>query len=138
MFQTRLATAIAAVAIAMGTFPASGNPQTATVQQAQKLSKKELRVLIANARTPEDHERIATHYRAEAERLRTKQREHEEELAAYLKNPSSHPSPKWPTLDQHCRQLAYYYGKASEKALALADLHDQMARAATRDQIPAR
>lgn len=138
MFQSRLATAIAAIAIGIGIFPASGNSQTATVQQTQKLSKRELRVLIANARTPEDHEMAATHYRAEAERLRAKQREHEEELAAYLKNPSSHPSPKWPTLDQHCRQLAYYYGKASEKALALAALHDQMARAATRNSPPAR
>lgn len=137
MFQARLVTAIAAVAIALGTFPASGNSQTATVQQAQRLNKKELRVLIANARSPEEHERIATYYRAEAERLTAMQRDHEEELAAYLKNPSSHPSPKWPTLDQHCRQLAYYYGKAAEKALALADLHDRMATA-IRDQLPAR
>jgi hypothetical protein len=137
MFRLRFATAIAAIVIALGTLPASGSSQTTAVLQAQKLSKKELRVLIATARTPEDHERIATHYRAEAERLREKQRDHEEELAAYLKNPSSHPSPKWPTLDQHCRQLAYYYGKAAEKTLVLADLHDRMATA-IRDELPAR
>lgn len=137
MFQARLVRAVAAVAVAVGIFPTSGNSQKATAQQEQKLSKKELRGLIANARSPEDHERIATYYRAKAERLTAMQRDHEEELAAYLKNPSSHPSPKWPTLDQHCRQLAYYYGKAAEKALALANLHDRMATA-IRDQLPAR
>ncbi len=114
--------------VATGMAPASGSAQAATEQRTQKLSKKKLKTLIANARTPEDHERTAAYYRAEGEQLKAKQREHEEELAEYLKNPSSHPVPKWPTMDQHCRQLIFYYSKAAQKAFELADLHDQMAK----------
>jgi hypothetical protein len=122
----------------LGVLSTNGSAQTATAQEAQKPSKKELKVLIANARTPADHEKIATHYRVEAEQLKLRQREHEKELAAYLENPSSHPSPKWPTMEQHCRQLIFYYSKTAEKALALADLHDRMAKEANQKSSPAR
>ena len=37
----------------------------------------------------------------------------------------------FPTLGEHCRDLVFYYGKASEQAFALADLHDQMAKEAS-------
>lgn len=99
-------------------------------QQAQKFGKKELKALIANAQTYQDHEKIADYYRAKGERLKAKQREHEEELAEYFKNPSRFPYVKWPPMDQHCRNLAYYYGKQSEKAFALAEKHDQLAKEA--------
>ena len=116
--------------VATGVAPASGSAQAATEQRTQKLSKKRLKTLIANARTPEDHERIAAYYRTEGEQLKAKQREHEEELAEYLNNPSSHPVPKWPTMDQHCRQLIFYYSKAAQKAFELADLYGEMAKKA--------
>lgn len=119
------------VALALGVILATGVAQTAvSQQQTQRLTKKELKMLIANARTPEDHRRIAAYYRAEEGQLRAKQREHEVELAEYLKNPSSHPVPKWPTMDQHCRQLIFYYNKAAQKAFAMADLHEKMAEEA--------
>ncbi len=116
--------------VATGVAPASGSAQAATEQRTQKLSKKRLKTLIANARTPEDHERIAAYYRTEGEQLKAKQREHEEELAEYLKDPSSHPVPKWPTMEQHCRRLIFYYSKAAQKAFELADLHDEIAKKA--------
>ena len=134
MFRSRLTIAIAVVVLAVGMIPANGNPQVATqqtLQQTQKLSKKELKLLIANAHSPEDHERIAAYYRAQGEQLKAKQREHEKELAEYLRNPSSHPVPKWPTMGQVCRNLVFHYSSAAQKAFALADLHEQMARDAS-------
>lgn len=127
-----VAVAVAVIALALGTIPAPGvAAQTAAPQQqTQRLTKKELKMLIANARTPEDHRRIAAYYRAEGDQLKVKQRAHEEELAEYLKNPSSHPVPKWPTMDQHCRQLIFYYDKAAQMAFAMADLHEKMAKEA--------
>lgn len=130
MSWSRLGIIVVLLVLAMGMTPAGGSAQVAPEPQAQKLSKKELKTLIANASTPEDHERIAAYYRTEGEQLKAKQREHEEELAEYLKNPSSHPVPKWPTMDQHCRQLIFYYSKAAQKAFELADLHDEMAKKA--------
>lgn len=126
MFQARLVAVLAITLLALGMIPANGNAQAAATQE--KLSKKELKILIASAKTAENHERIAAYYRAEGERLKVGQKQHEVELAAYLKNPSSHPVPKWPTMDRHCRQLAFSYGQATQKAFALANLHDQMAR----------
>ena len=98
--------------------------------QQEKLSRQQLKWLISSAKPPADHERLAAHYRDEAERLKAKQREHEEEAAEYYKNPSRHPSPKYPTLGQHCRDLADYYGMAAQKALTMADMHGKMAREA--------
>ena len=134
MFRSRLTIAIEVVVLALGMVPVNGNSQVAiqqTLQQTQKLSKKKLKLLIANACSPEDHERIASYYRAQGDRLKAKQREHEKELAEYLQNPSSHPVPKWPTMGQVCRNLVFRYSSAAQKAFALADLHEQMARDAS-------
>ena len=132
MSRVRWGMTIALLALVMGIVPVNGSAQAAT-QQTQKLNKRELKTLIANARTPEDHERIAAYYRAEGAQLKAKQREHEEELAEYLRNPASHPLPKWPTMDQHCRGLISYYGKAAQNAFELVDLHDQMAKRGKQD-----
>jgi len=85
MSRSRWGMMIALLIFVVGIVSVNGSAQAATTQQAEKLSKKELKTLIANARTPEDHERIAVCYRAEGEQLKAKQREHEAELAEYLK-----------------------------------------------------
>ena len=92
-----------------------------------KLSRKELKALIASAKTRADHERIAAHYRAEAERLEAKHREHEEDLAEYYKNPARYPG-KYPTMGDHCRSLSAYYKMAAERATTLAEMHEQLAQ----------
>ena len=40
------------------------------------LSKKELKPLIANAKTPEDHQKLARHFSVKADRLEAESREH--------------------------------------------------------------
>lgn len=94
----------------------------------ENLNRKELKALIASAKTPADHERIAAYYRAEAQRLEGKYREHEEDLAEY-KNPLRYPS-KYPTMGDHCRSLADYYQMAAKRATALAEMHESLARKA--------
>ena len=93
----------------------------------EKLPRKELKALIASAKTTADHERIAAHYRREAQNLEVKQREHEEDLAEYYRNTLRYPS-KYPTLGDHCRSLAGYYKMAAQRAAALAEMHAQLAR----------
>ncbi len=94
------------------------------------MSKRELKALLASAKTPEEHMRLAAYYRAEAERLKAKQQQHENEAAEYYRNPSRYPVPKYPTYGQHCRDLAHNYGKGAQKAQALAIAHEAMAAAA--------
>ena len=108
---------------------AVATPVARPAVEQEKLSHKELKALIASARTPADHERIAAYYRAEAQTLAAKQREHEEELEQYYKNTARYPS-KYPTMGDHCRGLATYYKMTAQKAAALAEMHEQLAQGA--------
>jgi hypothetical protein len=105
-------------------------------ESTPKMSKKEVKALIANAKTAADHQRLAAYYRDEATRLKERQQEHEEEAIEYSKNPWCYTVPKYPTLGQHCRQLAGYYGMGAQKALKMAELHESLAKDAkqTEDQ----
>jgi hypothetical protein len=69
-----------------------------------KLTSKQVRSLIANAKTPEDHQKLAAYYRDMAEQAKANAAEHEKILAAYNQNPSTHPPAKaagGPA--EHCR-----------------------------------
>ena len=95
----------------------------------QRLDKKELHDLLMNAKTPEEHQKLAAHYRAEAERLNSEAKEHEEMAEMYRKNPGG-PAAKHPyaTGEQHCRDIAKRYRESAAKMQALATLHEDMAK----------
>lgn len=112
-----------------------------TVSQARgdeaksKLSSKQLRSLIATAKTPEDHQKLAAYYRDMAAEAKANAAEHEKILAAYNQNPSTHPPAKaagGPA--EHCRTLIRLYNDEAKEDLAMADQHDQMAKAASQSQ----
>ena len=109
-----------AIAIAM--------PPAQSAGQQQTLTKKELKALIASAKTPADHELIAEHYRFEAKRLAAKQQEHERQLAEYYSDYSTYHPSKYPTWADHCRGLAAHYKISAAKATAQADMHERLAR----------
>lgn len=90
------------------------------------LKKRELKQLIATAKSPEDHRRIAAYYEEEARELDEKKKEHIEMGAEYDRDPQRYPSKLG--LGQHCRNLAGYYGLAEQKALELAGVHEEMAK----------
>ncbi len=95
----------------------------------QRLEKKELHALLMNAKTAQDHQRLAAHYRAEAERLNSEAKEHEEMAEMYRKNPNplaaKHP---YALGEQHCRDIAKRYRESAAKMQALATLHEDMAK----------
>ena len=98
---------------------------------SQRLEKKELHALLMNAKTPQDHQRLAAHYRAKAERLNSEAKEHEEMAEMYRKNPGG-PAAKHPYAAgvQHCRDIAKRYRESAAKTQALATLHEDMAKRA--------
>ena len=100
-----------------------------------KLTSKQLRSLIANAKTPEDHQKLAAYYRDMAAEAKANAAEHEKILAAYNQNPSTHPPAKaagGPA--EHCRTLIRLFNDEAKEDLAMADQHDQMAKAASQTQ----
>ncbi len=98
---------------------------TATNPAHKKLSHKELKNLIATAKTREDHLRIADYYRGEAARLRKEATEHQDLATAYANGTIWEP-PKLGLL-QHCKQFAESFAHAAEVADALAADHQKMA-----------
>jgi len=101
-------------------------PQASKTSSKASLTTKELKQLIALAKSPEDHRRIAAYYEDEAKKLDEKKKEHTEMGAEYDKNPQRYPSKL--ALGQHCRNLAGYYGMAEQKAFELAGMHEKMAQ----------
>jgi hypothetical protein len=98
-----------------------------------KLTSKQLQSLIATAKTPEDHQKIAAYYRDMAAEAKANAAEHEKDLAAYNENPSTHPLAKasgGPAA--HCRTLIRLYNDEAKEDLAMAEEHEQMAKDAAR------
>lgn len=90
------------------------------------MTKQEVKELIKNAKTPEDHMKLARYYRQEAEKLREEAKDHQEMGAEYIHRIS----PKFPTMSEHCKDVSNYVMKAAQKADELAAGHEQMAKAA--------
>jgi len=101
---------------------------SATTQpQAEKLTKQQLQSLIASARTPADHQRIARYYEAQAQSDLAQAREHAQMAAQFKQNPIT-TSSKWSTgTVNHCEYLAQSLTKEAAKMQQLAQDHEQMA-----------
>ena len=100
-----------------------------------KLTSKQLQSLIATAKTPEDHQKLAAYYRDMAAEAKANAAEHERVLAAYNQNPSTHPLAKAAGgPEAHCRTLIRLYNDEAKEDLVMADQHDQMAKAASQTQ----
>ena len=100
------------------------------------LSKAELKDLIANARTPAAHERIAQHFEAEAVKYEADAKVHGEEASNYAAHPSSPANGQGRVysteMQSHCSNLESKLKEAAHEARELAAAHRGMAREATK------
>jgi hypothetical protein len=96
-------------------------------QQSEKLSKQQLLSLIATAKTPAEHNRLAQYYGAEAQDDLAQSKEHEEMAAQYKKNPAFNTSKFAAGPVNHCEYLAQHYKESAQKLQELAQQHQQMA-----------
>ncbi len=88
----------------------------------ERLSPQQLKELIAKAKTPADHEKLAAYYRQEASRLRRDAQMHRDDAGIYGKGPGA----------LHCMNLAKLDEQAAKEADALATMHQNMAKAAAK------
>ncbi len=100
------------------------------------MSKSELKDLIANAKTPAAHERIAQYFDAEATRYEADAKEHEEEASDYAAHPSNPANGKdtvYSTdMQSHCSNLGAKLKEAAQEARMLAAGHREMAKQAVK------
>lgn len=90
-----------------------------------KSSNSEVKALIVNAKTMEDHQKLACYFRAEARDQAAKAKYHDE-MAKLYENSSNE---KHDMID-HCKQFAAEARKAAESDNQLAAEHEKMAEQA--------
>jgi hypothetical protein len=90
-----------------------------------KLSTKEVKALIANAKTAQDHHKLACYFGAEARDEAAKAKYHEEMAKLY-----EHSSNAKHDMVDHCKQFADEARKAAESDNQLAAEHQKMAEQA--------
>jgi hypothetical protein len=105
--------------------------QTASAQQTkpEHFSKRQLNTLIAEAKTPAEHQRIAQYYQAKAQDYLAQAKEHEQMVAAYKANPSLTAKSQASTIN-HCEYFVQTFKDMAAKSQELAQLHGQMAKGA--------
>ena len=107
-------------------------PVLLRAQDTDPLSKQDVKTLVANAKTSEEHERLAKHFDAEAIQLDAEANEHQDLVAGYKANPSGQAS-KHPMSGKtagHCQYFADDLHKAATQARELAADHREMAKLA--------
>ncbi len=101
--------------------------QSPPPSKTDKLSKHQLLSLIATAKTPTDHLRLAQYYEAQAKYYLAQSSLHQEMAAAYRKNPPI--SGKYSINSaNHCDFFAQSFKEDAIKMQELANMHEQMAR----------
>jgi hypothetical protein len=133
----QIATDMRPVPSVSGPQPAFFAPQPATASPTLKatssdlLTSKQVRELIASAKTPADHLKLQKHYLALAARYEADAADHVADAQAYRKNPSFLES-KNPTglgTAAHCDRFAQLDRDAAKEARDLATAHEHMAAA---------
>lgn len=102
--------------------------------EPKRLTKTEVKALIANAQTPDDHLQLARYYRSEAARLEAEAKDHDELAAAYRQSSTSHAAamknPMASNTAAHCEYFAKSMREAAKADRDLAAEHEQMAKEA--------
>ena len=95
-----------------------------------ELSSKEVKALVANAKTPADHMRLAHHYTAMAAKHDAEAQEHEALAVEYARNPQlgaiKHTGA--PNTAEHCKYFAGHCRNAAKEMRAMAAMHEEMAK----------
>jgi thiamine biosynthesis lipoprotein ApbE len=94
----------------------------ATNVKERQLTKKEVKALVVNAKTPEDHMKLAAYFKGEAQRQEASAKYHDEMSELYKLN---HPARI--DMAKHCKDFADEARKAAEAANSMADEHEKMA-----------
>lgn len=105
--------------------------QNSSAQSAGKtLSKKQLRELVATAKTAADHRKLAEHYRAAAIKHEAEAKEHVELAAKYKANPTASETKRPGAADtaSHCLTFAEHCRKQAAIMNEMAAMHEEMAK----------
>ena len=102
-----------------------------TQPNPEKLSKQQLLSLIATAKTPAEHLRIAQYYAAQAQEFQAQAREHEQMVATYKANSSLSTNKNQASTIGHCEHYIATLNAQAANSRELAASHQRMANEAS-------
>jgi hypothetical protein len=97
---------------------------------AEQLTPQQLAALLAGAKTTSEHVRIASYYRAQADKLLAESNDHARMAAAFRANSATNNEKRAQGTVNHCEYFAQTLKAKSEKLRAVAEQHDRLAQAA--------
>lgn len=102
-----------------------------TGKSTDLLTAKQVKELVANAKTPADHTKLGKHFSALAAKYEADAAEHVELGAVYRKTPGAAETkrPGAPDTAIHCDRFAQLARDAAKEARDLATAHEHMAAA---------
>jgi hypothetical protein len=109
------------------TVAAFGQAPSASQPKPWHLSKQ-LNTLIATAKTPVEHKRIAKLYELSAQDFKAQAQEHENMIATYKANSSLSTNRNQASTIGHCEYFVKMSTDMAVKSQELARLHEQMAK----------
>jgi hypothetical protein len=103
----------------------------AAAQTLASISKKELKTLLATARTSADQQRLAAYHRDKAQHLRAKAQGFSPQADYLATQPATIESKQGISCNctRHCRYFSKLYAQEATGAETLAREHDQLAQA---------
>lgn len=121
------------VTLAVIGFAASVPLAAQTSKSSDLLPNKQVKELVATAKTPADHMKLQKHFLALAAKYETEAADHVDVAAAYRKNPNGvaeSKRPGGPETAVHCDRFADLTRQAAKEAREMASAHEHMAGAA--------
>jgi hypothetical protein len=97
-------------------------------QTPEHLTKKQLNALVASAKTPAEHQRVAAYYRAESELLSAEADQYADLAGRFFSSPATYSVKSAP--GSHCIFMERDLRAKSVKARAIAEQHKRLAQAA--------
>ena len=107
-------------------------PLASAAEMKGMLEPKELKALVANAKTPADHLKLAHHYTMMADKHEAEAKEHEALSVEYARHPQmgAVKHTMSPNTAEHCKYFAEHCHKAAAELRAMAAAHEEMAKTA--------
>jgi hypothetical protein len=121
--------ALAIGVFALFTFAGAAAAQSDAGKNPELLTPKQVRELVANAKTPADHLKLSRHFFALADKYEADATEHRELAAVYRKAPTASETkrPGVPDTAAHCDRFAELAADAAKVGRSLATAHVGMA-----------
>ena len=100
--------------------------QAGAAESKAMLKPKDVKALVANAKTPADHMKLARHFAAMAEKHEAEAKEHEALAEGYKHRSAARNEDPWGNKnEQHCKDYAEHCRRAAADMRAMAEVHEK-------------